>query len=69
MHIPIFKSNLKSKTQHLLKNTHIELKKISNDTGLSTSWLSAFKAGQLIHTDVGRVETLYSYLTNSEIKV
>ena len=64
-----FKSELRNKTIQLLKDTHIELKQISADTGLSDTWLSALKLGQLSHSDVGRIETLYSYLTKSSLKV
>lgn len=66
---PKFKSQLKNKTIKLLQDTHIELKQISKDTGLSESWLSALKLGQLSHSDVGRIETLHNYLNNSPLKV
>lgn len=65
----IFQSKLKDKTQELLQDTHILLKTISHDTGLSESWLSAFKLGLKIHPDVGRIETLYNYLSNTQLKV
>ncbi len=64
-----FKSELRNKTIQLLKNTHIELKQISADTGLSDTWLSAFKLGQLSHSDAGRIETLYNYLNKKPLKV
>ena len=66
---PTFKSELRNKTIKLLQNTHIELKTISQDTGLSESWLCRLKLGQLSHSDVGRVETLHNYLSNSPLKV
>lgn len=66
---PIFKSELRNKTIRLLKNTHIELKQISKETGLSESWLSSLKLEQLSHSDVGRIETLYNYLNKFYLKV
>ena len=65
----IFKSSLRNKTIGLLRDTHIELQQISKDTGLSDTWLSALKLGQLKHSDVGRIETLYNYLSNTSLKV
>ena len=65
----IFKSELRNKTIRLLKGTHIELKQISGDTGLSESWLSNFKLDQVSHSDAGRIETLYNYLNDKPLKV
>jgi DNA-binding Xre family transcriptional regulator len=66
---PKFKSELRNKTIKLLNDTHIELKQIAKETGLSESWLSALKLGHLSHSDVGRVETLHNYLNKSPLKV
>lgn len=66
---PKFNSKLRTDAIRLLKHTHIELKQISKDTGLSESWLSLLRQGRITHADVGRVETLYNYLSDTPLKV
>lgn len=53
---------------------HLKLKantynKISTDTNLSETWLSMFARNELKHTDVGRVETLYNYLSSTPLQI
>ncbi len=64
---PIFKSEVRDKTKALLaeylKYKENTFAKISNDTGLSETWISMFARNKLKHTDIGRVETLYNYLS------
>lgn len=70
---PIFNSLLRNRTRELLKE-HLKLKAhtyltISNDTNLSPTWVAMFDRGEINHTDVGRVETLYNYLSPLPLEV
>jgi hypothetical protein len=70
---PIFKSKLKEKTRILLAE-NLKLKAqtyehIAKETGLSATWVAMFSRGELKHTDVGRVETLYNYLSTAPLNV
>ena len=70
---PIFRSEVREKTKQLLAE-YLKLKgqtyaRISKDTGLSENWISMFARNQLKHTDIGRVETLYNYLSPSKLAV
>lgn len=62
---PKFHSELEKRTLILLEKLprNVDLKNVAAATGLSSSWLSQFATKQLIHPSVGRVETLYNYLS------
>lgn len=65
------RTTLRDKTLQLLKNrpVTITLEKIAEDTGLGTAWLSMFHNERIAKPNVNAIQTLYEYLTNSEIKV
>jgi hypothetical protein len=67
----VFPSKLEDKTRLLLCTAPRKLSfaKISADTGLTGNWLSDFSMGQLTHPSVGRVETLYNYLSKKPLEV
>lgn len=66
-----FPSTIRDKTLELIQNrsTKLELKDIAAATGLKKSWLSAFANGQIPDPAIGKVQTLYEYLTNTKIPV
>lgn len=43
--------------------------RISKDTGLTESWLSMFSRGKIEKPSVQSVETLYEYLTGTQLHV
>ena len=51
------------------RSVRLTLRKISEDTGLSESWLEGFHEGRIQNPSVNRVQKLYEYLTNSTLKV
>ncbi len=67
----IFPSTIKDKTIELIKNRKptIELKSIAKATGVSESWLSLFARNGIPKPDIGRVQTLYEYMSNNKIKI
>lgn len=70
---PIFNSELRNKTKVLLAN-YLKLKansaaKISKETGLSENWILMLARNELKHTDVGRIETLYNYLSHTPLQI
>jgi len=68
---PKFHSELEAKTLELLDNLprNVDLKDVAAATGLSSSWLTQFATKQLVHPSVGRVETLYNYLSPKKLQV
>lgn len=68
---PTHPSTLKEKTQALawkrLRNTTI--KDLSDQTGLSPTWLHTFAQGKIKLADVGKVQKLYEFLTNKKLDV
>lgn len=70
---PIFKSLLRDKTRKLLSDWLLykanTIVKIEQDTGLSHTWVSMFEKGQINNMDVGRVETLYTYLSKKPLEL
>lgn len=64
-------TSLRSKTYELLKNRNnlLTLKKITEDTGISEQWLSRFNQNQIKNPSVDIVQTLYQYLTNTELVI
>ena len=65
------RTTLRDKTLELLKNrpAFITLEKIAEETGLGSRWLSMFNNGRISKPSVNAIQTLYEYLTKSEIKV
>lgn len=49
------------------RNVRLTLKKISDDTGVPTSWLSMFSRGEIIEPGYVRFATLRDYLANLNI--
>lgn len=70
---PIFKSLLRDKTRKLLSDWLLykanTIVKIEQETGLSQTWLAMFEKGEVTNSDVGRVETLYNYLSEKPLEV
>lgn len=68
---PIFHSELKLKTRVLLldhlKNATYD--SVAKATKLSPTWVAMLARNELKHTDVGRVETLYNFLSPTVLKV
>jgi len=60
-----FPSELEDKTRKLLKELprQIKYRHISEATGIKVTWLCDFASGKLKLPSVGRVETLYNYLS------
>lgn len=68
---PAHRSSLKEKTEALawerLRIT--TLKDLSEQTGLSATWLHTFAHGKLKLADVGKTQKLYEFLTNKKLEV
>lgn len=64
-------TTLRDKTIDLLQTRPItlSLKQIAMDTGLNEGWLSMFHKNRIDGPSVNMVQTLYEYLTKSQIKV
>jgi len=72
-HHKIYNSKLRNKTKSLLtewlKLKANTLTKIEQDTGLSSTWIAMLDRGQINHSDVGRIEALYNYLSPTQLEV
>lgn len=68
---PVFPSVLRDKTRILISKADRKLTYvvIAKATGLSEQWIGQFANGRLKAPDVGRVETLYNYLSDTPLKV
>jgi hypothetical protein len=64
-------TKLREKTLFLLKNraATIKLKDVAEGSGLTEAWVKSFHLGKLEHPSVVHIETLYEYLTKSELKI
>jgi hypothetical protein len=68
---PEFPSVLQDKTLILLDAVprKITYQMIATETGLSPQWIADFHSRRLKHCSVGRVETLYNYLSPIKLEV
>lgn len=62
-------ASLLKRTTQLLTTREDTLPNIAADTDLSVHWLRKLKHGQIKDPSVNRIQRLYEYLTNSELKV
>lgn len=58
----------------MLLAEHVKLRansysKIAEATGLSENWIIMFNHGKIKHSDVGRVETLYNFLSPVKLDI
>jgi hypothetical protein len=65
------KLNLRDTALHLLANRPVSLgmKTISEDVGISESWLRTFEAGKIDNPGVVTIENLIDYLRKYNAKV
>lgn len=61
--------SLLQRTTELLTQRKDTLPNIATDAHLPIHWLRKFRYGQIKDPSVNRVQRLYEYLTNSELKV
>jgi hypothetical protein len=61
---------LTEKTKELLRNRPrtLEYSKISQDTGISLSWLNMFANDRIADPRASRIETLYNYLSSKKLE-
>ena len=68
---PSYPSSLKEKTARLTleRLKIITLKDLSEQTGLSQTWLRMMANNKLKLADVGKTQKLYEFLTNRKLEV
>lgn len=64
-------TKLRDRTLELLleRPVRVKMKTIAFETGIPEGWLKQFQRGALKDPSVNRIETLFEYLSKSELKV
>lgn len=66
---PVYPSTLKEKTAELVRLQTLSYKVLSEQSGLSETWIRMFARGELKLADVGKTQKLYEFLTNKKLEV